>query len=71
MGRWDRELIPLLPKSVKIMASAGAGYDWADVDVFAEHGMCLSCLFSLFFFGCLHFPFRSFKFYFPISGVPG
>ncbi|GMF80814.1 unnamed protein product [Aspergillus oryzae] len=37
MGRWDRELIPLLPKSVKIMASAGAGYDWADVDVFAEH----------------------------------
>ncbi|GAB1207954.1 hypothetical protein APSETT445_006691 [Aspergillus pseudonomiae] len=37
MGRWDSELIPLLPKSVKIMASAGAGYDWADVDVFAEH----------------------------------
>lgn len=39
MGRWDRELIPLLPASVKIMASAGAGFDWADVDVFAEHGM--------------------------------
>ncbi|KAL4778484.1 hypothetical protein BJX76DRAFT_366235 [Aspergillus varians] len=39
MGRWDRELIPLLPKSVRIMASAGAGYDWADVDVFAEHGI--------------------------------
>ncbi|KAB8276865.1 hypothetical protein BDV30DRAFT_223870 [Aspergillus minisclerotigenes] len=39
MGRWDRELIPFLPKSVKIMASAGAGYDWADVDVFAEHGI--------------------------------
>ncbi|KAE8386670.1 hypothetical protein ETB97_009202 [Aspergillus alliaceus] len=39
MGRWDRELIPLLPKSVKIMASAGAGYDWADVDVFAEYGI--------------------------------
>ncbi|KAL2856323.1 hypothetical protein BJX68DRAFT_279650 [Aspergillus pseudodeflectus] len=39
MGRWDRELIELLPKSVKIVASAGAGYDWVDVDVFAEHGI--------------------------------
>ncbi|KAL4873915.1 hypothetical protein BDV12DRAFT_191783 [Aspergillus spectabilis] len=39
MGRWDRELIPLLPRSVKIMASAGAGYDWADVDVFGEYGI--------------------------------
>ncbi|KAL2817278.1 hypothetical protein BDW59DRAFT_166001 [Aspergillus cavernicola] len=39
MGRWDRELISLLPKSVKIMASAGAGYDWVDVEVFAEYGI--------------------------------
>ncbi|KAI1206607.1 uncharacterized protein F4807DRAFT_438632 [Annulohypoxylon truncatum] len=39
MGRWDKELVPLLPKSVKIYASAGAGYDWADVDVLAEHGI--------------------------------
>ena len=39
MGRWDRELIPLLPKSVKVYASAGAGYDWADVDVMAEAGI--------------------------------
>ncbi|EAW11759.1 D-mandelate dehydrogenase-like dehydrogenase [Aspergillus clavatus NRRL 1] len=39
MGRWDAELIPLLPASVRIMASAGAGYDWADVDVFAQHGI--------------------------------
>lgn len=39
MGRWDRELIPLLPKSVKVYASAGAGYDWADVDVLAEAGI--------------------------------
>ncbi|KAF7589200.1 hypothetical protein BBP40_004584 [Aspergillus hancockii] len=39
MGRWDSELIPLLPKTVKVMASAGAGYDWADVDVFAKHGI--------------------------------
>ncbi|KAK5951595.1 hypothetical protein OHC33_007273 [Knufia fluminis] len=39
MGRWDRELVPLLPSSVKIFASAGAGYDWADVDVLADHGI--------------------------------
>lgn len=38
MGRWDAELIPLLPSSVKIFASAGAGFDWADVDVLADHG---------------------------------
>ncbi|KAI1373029.1 hypothetical protein F4677DRAFT_430799 [Hypoxylon crocopeplum] len=39
MGRWDSELIPLLPKSMKIYTSAGAGYDWADVDIMAEHGI--------------------------------
>ncbi|KAL4731005.1 hypothetical protein ACLX1H_003047 [Fusarium chlamydosporum] len=39
MGRWDKELIPLLPKSVKVYASAGAGYDWADVDIMAEAGI--------------------------------
>ncbi|KAL1967113.1 hypothetical protein VTN77DRAFT_3404 [Rasamsonia byssochlamydoides] len=39
MGRWDRELVPLLPASVKVFASAGAGFDWADVDVLAEHGI--------------------------------
>lgn len=39
MGRWDRELISLLPKSLKVYASAGAGYDWADVDVMAEAGI--------------------------------
>jgi hypothetical protein len=38
MGRWDKELVPLLPKSVKVFASAGAGFDWADVDVLADHG---------------------------------
>lgn len=38
MGRWDRELIELLPESCRISASAGAGYDWVDVDVMAEHG---------------------------------
>lgn len=38
MGHWDEELISLLPSSVKVFASAGAGYNWADVDVLAEHG---------------------------------
>lgn len=38
MGRWDRELISLLPKSVKVSASAGAGYDWVDTDILAEYG---------------------------------
>lgn len=38
MGRWDSELIPLLPPSVKVFASAGAGYDWMDVDILAKHG---------------------------------
>ena len=38
MGRWDAELIPLLPSSLKIYGSAGAGYDWMDVDILAEHG---------------------------------
>ena len=52
MGRWDRELIDLLPKAVKVYASAGAGYDWVDTDVLAEHGTpksfvcCLSVLTS-------------------------
>ncbi|OAA58932.1 NAD(P)-binding domain protein [Niveomyces insectorum RCEF 264] len=39
MGRWDKELIPLLPASLKVYASAGAGYDWADVDLMAKAGI--------------------------------
>jgi hypothetical protein len=27
MRRWDKELLPLLPKSMEIYASAGAGFD--------------------------------------------
>ena len=42
MGRWDKELISLSPESCKIFASAGAGFDWADVDILANHGMPLS-----------------------------
>ncbi len=38
MGKWDTELIELLPKDVKVYASAGAGYDWVDVGCLAEHG---------------------------------
>ena len=32
MGQWDDELISLLPPSVRIFASAGAGFNWADTD---------------------------------------
>lgn len=33
MGQWDNELIPLLPSSTQIFASAGAGFNWADTDL--------------------------------------
>ncbi|KAI9037794.1 D-mandelate dehydrogenase-like dehydrogenase [Aspergillus affinis] len=39
MGNWDQELIDLLPGSVKVMASAGAGYDWVDVKGLAKRGI--------------------------------
>jgi lactate dehydrogenase-like 2-hydroxyacid dehydrogenase len=39
MGRWDAEMIPLLPSSLRVFASAGAGYDWADVDLLAAAGI--------------------------------
>lgn len=42
MGNWDQELISLLPKSCKIFASAGAGFDWVDTACMAKHGMCNS-----------------------------
>jgi hypothetical protein len=45
MGKWDMELVPHLPTSCKIFASAGAGYDWADIPVLSNHGMF--CLLSL------------------------
>lgn len=38
MGRWDRELIELLPDSMKVMASAGAGFDWVDTKTLGEYG---------------------------------
>ncbi|CAI7662455.1 unnamed protein product [Penicillium pancosmium] len=33
MGQWDKELIPILPSSMRIFASAGAGFNWADTDL--------------------------------------
>ena len=38
MGRWDEELVNLLPASVRIFASAGAGFDWADTNLLGERG---------------------------------
>jgi len=39
MGRWDKEMVPLIPESCRIFASAGAGFDWADVDLLADRGI--------------------------------
>ncbi|AEO63069.1 uncharacterized protein THITE_2107921 [Thermothielavioides terrestris NRRL 8126] len=39
MGQWDAELIGLLPDSVKVFASAGAGFDWADTKLLGEKGI--------------------------------
>jgi lactate dehydrogenase-like 2-hydroxyacid dehydrogenase len=38
MGRWDAELISLLPDTVKVFASAGAGFDWVDTELLGEKG---------------------------------
>jgi hypothetical protein len=40
MGKWDQELVPHLPKTCKIFASAGAGYDWADIPTLSKYGTC-------------------------------
>ncbi|TVY22890.1 Glyoxylate reductase, partial [Lachnellula hyalina] len=39
MGNWDKELIPLIPQSCKIFASAGAGFDWVNVNILAQRGI--------------------------------
>jgi len=36
MGQWDDEIINLLPDSMRIFASAGAGFNWADVDAMGQ-----------------------------------
>lgn len=38
MGKWDNEMIPLIPDSCKIFASAGAGFDWADTELLGAKG---------------------------------
>jgi hypothetical protein len=38
MGQWDAELVDLLPDTVKVFASAGAGFDWADTKLMGERG---------------------------------
>lgn len=43
MGKWDAELIDLLPASVKVFASAGAGFDWADTKLLGEKGTVAIC----------------------------
>lgn len=39
MGSWDRELIDLLPETVRVFASAGAGFDWADTKLLGQRGI--------------------------------
>ncbi|KAL9123498.1 MAG: hypothetical protein Q9217_007068 [Psora testacea] len=39
MHPWDEELIDLLPLSMKVMAGAGAGFDWVDVNALAKRGI--------------------------------
>ncbi|OJJ43551.1 hypothetical protein ASPZODRAFT_154432 [Penicilliopsis zonata CBS 506.65] len=39
MGNWDEELIVLLPRTVRVFASAGAGYDWVDTKALTEKGI--------------------------------
>jgi hypothetical protein len=44
MGKWDQELVPHLPETCKIFASAGAGYDWADIPTLSKYGQYSSSL---------------------------
>lgn len=41
MGLWDSELVDLLPSTVRVFASAGAGFDWADTKLLGERGELL------------------------------
>jgi hypothetical protein len=45
MGKWDAELISLLPASTRVFASAGAGFDWANVKLLGERGECFGYVF--------------------------
>ena len=37
-GRFDKDLISLLPDSLKLVAAGGAGFDWVDVDELGKRG---------------------------------
>jgi lactate dehydrogenase-like 2-hydroxyacid dehydrogenase len=39
MGRWDAELVGLLPATVRVFASAGAGFDWVDTEALGKRGV--------------------------------
>lgn len=41
-GNFDKELLAVLPKSLKIIAHNGAGYDNIDVDAFTKQGIQIS-----------------------------
>ena len=38
IGRLDKEIIPLLPEALKVIAGAGAGFDWVDIDLLGKRG---------------------------------
>ena len=35
---WDDDIVSALPKSLKIYASVGAGYDWMDIPLLTQRG---------------------------------
>ena len=37
-GKLDKELIALLPSSLKVIAAGGAGFDWADAEELGRRG---------------------------------
>ncbi|KAI1327757.1 hypothetical protein F5Y16DRAFT_184968 [Xylariaceae sp. FL0255] len=41
MGKWDCDIIELLPKSLCIVANAGAGVPWADTEFLASLGITI------------------------------
>lgn len=45
-GRLDKELVSLLPKSLKLIAAGGAGFDWADHEELGRNGTHVSIAFA-------------------------
>jgi len=35
---WNEDIVSILPKSLQIYASVGAGYDWMDIPLLTERG---------------------------------